>query len=482
MASCNAATLSPYIPSAGDPWNEVKIRHFYNAIGFGANKTQIDLALQAQPGQMISDWLDNSYSKPLMDKPYWADWILPEFDQEDPYGQSYEFSYAFVGDWINSMLDDPLREKMVLFWSNHFVAKFESYGICTWLYDYQRILQKHALGNFKEFTREVGLCNAMLVFLNGVENTKFEPNENYARELMELFTMGLDNGDSETESRESARAVTGYNKYIFQWEKIEYFPQFHDSDPKTIFGETGNYDYDGVIDLLFDKRGDQIAHVICKQLYKFLVSYDVNEDIVNEMAQTFQNSNFELLPVLKQLLCSEHFFNEKALNNKIKSPFEYFGTFFNLFNARLDNEEIRNGFVWYCSSLGQTLFDPVDVSGWPGDKAWIDSGSLLVRWLYSGWLFGYLCDKKAFAVISFMKDVTGNSNDVEFVTKTLVDYFLVEGLYTQSDYDKMLIKFKGDIPENYFEQGLWNLDWDNVQWQFYLMMEEFKMSPDINLA
>lgn len=481
MASCNVATLTPYVPDANNPWDSQKIKHLYNAIGFGANKKQIDHALTLQPQQFISDWLDSSKAKPLMEKPAWADWILPEFDQEDPYGQSYEFATEFVGNWINDMLDDPLREKMVLFWSNHFVTKFESYGICTWLYDYHRILQTHALGNFKEFAREVGLCNAMLVFLNGVENTKFEPNENYARELMELFTMGLDNGYTEEDIRQIAKAFTGYNKYIFQWEKIEYFAQFHDSGPKTIFGQTDNYDYDGVIDLMFTQRADQIAHYVCREIYKFFVSHDVNEDIVSGLAQTFKDADFELLPVMKQLLCSEHFFNEKALNNKIKSPFEFFGTFLNLFDVRLD-EEIRNGILWYCSSLGQSLFDPVDVAGWPGDKAWIDSGSLLVRWLYTGWLFGYICDRKAGVVIDFMKDATGNSNDVTFVCKTLVDYFLIEGFYTVSDYDKMLIKFKGDIPQNYFDQGLWNLDWDNVQWQFYLMMEEFKMSPDINLA
>ncbi|HQW11264.1 MAG TPA: DUF1800 domain-containing protein [Saprospiraceae bacterium] len=481
MPVCNLTPLTTYIPDTTNPWDETKVRHLFNTIGYGSSKTQLQGALAADPINYINTILDDAFAKPTQAPPEWANWLLADFDPEDPYGQSYDLSVQWVYDWINYSMANPFREKLLLFWSNHFVTKFESYGAAPWLYEYHEILQRNALGNFRTMTREVGLCSAMLVFLNGVENNKFEPNENYGRELMELFTLGLDNGYTEMDIREIARAFTGYNDAPYTWQKIGFLDWTHDDEPKTIFGQTDNFDYNGVIDLLFTEKKELIAHFICKKIYKHFVSYDVNEDIVKELAQTFLTADFELLPVFKQLLTSEHFFDENAQNNKIKSHFDYFSTFLNLLNVQLDADS-GPGFLWYCGSLGQSLFDPVDVAGWPGNKAWIDSGSLLVRWLYTDWMVGSICDSKPELVIGFMKDVTGNSNDVDFVVHTLVDYFLVRGLNTAADYDRLLVAFKSEIPENYFSEGLWNLDWDYVQWQFYNMMKEFKMIPDITLA
>ena len=486
MPSCITAPITPYVPDQANPWDETRIKHFYNAIGFGANKSQIDQAIAQDPVTFIENLVNAAAAKPPQPAPEWAFWRISQFDPEDPYAESWLKSAEWMYEWINIAVEDPLREKMLLFWSNHFVTKFESYGVAPWLYEYHEILQRNALGNFKTLTREVGLCSAMLVFLNGVQNYKSEPNENYARELLELFTLGLDNNYTENDIREIARAFTGYNDAPYTWQRIGFLPAAHDDGPKTIFGKTANYDYDGVIDLLFDERPDEIAKYICTKIYKQFVSYEINEEIIDELAVTFKAANWELAPVFRQLFTSAHFFDEKAINNKIKSHVEYFGQFLNLFNYKLKQEDAESNtgqaFLWYCGSLGQSLFDPVDVAGWKGDKAWIDSGSLLVRWLYTGWFFGFLCDRYAEQVVGFMKEVTNNSNDVTFVAHTLADYFLVKPLNSPSDYDKLVIAFKGDIPQNYFDQGLWNLDWDYVQWQFYNMMETLKTLPDINLA
>lgn len=486
MPTCLTAPLTPFIPDVAQPWDEMRIKHFYSAIGFGANKVQIDNALAQDPVSFIENRLDAAAAKPSQAAPEWANWTFPQFDRDDPYGDSWLKSAEWIYEWVNYAVNDPIREKILFFWSNHFVTKFEAYGIAPWLYEYHEVLQRNALGNFKTLTREIGLCSAMLVFLNGVQNYKTEPNENYARELLELFTLGLDNNYTEQDIREIARAFTGYNNYSYIWEKIGFIPGLHDEDPKTIFGKTDNFDYNGVIDLLFQERPNEIAHHICTQIYKQFVSYELNDEIIRQLADTFKNADWELLPVFKQLFTSAHFFDDKAINNKIRSHFEYFGMFLNLFNYKLKQEDPDNNtghaFLWYCGSLGQTLFDPVDVAGWPGDKAWIDSGSLLVRWLYTGWFFGYIVNTYKDDIVGFMKEVTNNSNDVEYVSRTLADYFLVKPLNTASDYNKLLIAFKGDIPQNYFDQGLWNLDWDYVQWQFYNMLETLKTLPDINLA
>lgn len=126
------------------------------------------------------------------------------------------------------------------------------------------------MGNFRTMIREIGLDKGMLIYLSGVYNHKWDPNENYARELYELFTLGLDNGYTQQDIRETARAFTGYNDFDYDNMTIQYNPETHDNDEKTIFGETANFDYNGVIDLLFEKKGMLIAQHTCKRFMLIL--------------------------------------------------------------------------------------------------------------------------------------------------------------------------------------------------------------------
>ena len=138
------------------------------------------------------------------------------------------------------------------------------------MYEYHHLLQKHALGNFKEFVKEMGLTPAMLVFLDGFQNTRFQPNENFARELYELFTLGVDNGYTQSDIVETAKAVSGWNGLDINnlCGTVDFIPSFWDPAKKTIFGKTGNWTYNDVIDLLFTERPVQISEYICRKLYK----------------------------------------------------------------------------------------------------------------------------------------------------------------------------------------------------------------------
>lgn len=481
MADCNTSTLQEYVPGQDKPWNESRVKHFYNRIGYGANKTDITNALSQNPVEMINNMFDAAYAKPLLAEPIWAHWNPDQFIEEEGTAH-YQLYNNFVTDFVNEGIKDPIRQKAILFWSNVLVVQFESHYYSPYLYQYHRTLEKNALGNFRTMVREIGLDNGMLIYLSGVYNHKWDPNENYARELYELFTLGLDNGYTEQDIRETARAFTGYNNFDYDNMTIEYNPDSHDDEEKTIFGQTANFDYHGVIDLLFAQKGDLIAHHICKKICSHFINFEVKEEIVNELAQILLDNDFELLPVFKKIFTSEYFFDEKAFNTHIKSHVEYFSGYLKQFNLELDYDG-GNTFNWFCSSLGQAIFEPVDVAGWKGNRTWIDSGSLLVRWLYTEWMTWSLLDIDKPKWVNYMKELTNDSNDVEYVSRTFADQFLVNGLVSQIDYDNMLKAFKADLPDNYYTEGLWNLDWDPdfITYQMYLQLEVLKRLPDFTL-
>ena len=166
-------------------------------------------------------------------------------------------------------------------------------------------------------------------FLNNIQNTRFQPNENYARELLELFTLGVDNGYTQVDITNVARAISGWNG-IDQTNlcgDVTFIQPFWDPGQKTIFGKTGNWGYDDVINLLFTERAVQISEYICRKLYVDFVNPDVNEDMVKLLAKVFRDNNFEIAPVMKALLQSEHFFDDANVGTIIPGHIAYFLTF-----------------------------------------------------------------------------------------------------------------------------------------------------------
>ena len=172
----------------------------------------------------------------------------------------------------------------------------------AYLYQYYALIQSHALENFKTFVSEMGLATTMLRYLNGFENKKNSPNENYARELYELFTLGEGNGYIQEDITETARALTGYNRFKTYLGVIEFNENSFDKGSKTIFGRSGNWGYNDVIDILFEEKKDLIANFICNKIYRYFVSPQLNSSVVSAMAETFKQNEFELKPSLNNYL------------------------------------------------------------------------------------------------------------------------------------------------------------------------------------
>ena len=212
--NCATGTLETYIPSTDAPWNDQRIKHLYRRIGFGANAQMIGEAMAMAPADLVDQLIDGALNEANYPKPVWGDWALSDYDQNDVNAESLAQYYELLDRWSSQFLNDnALKSKLMLFWSNHFVTRLDDYQCPSYAYDYFRILAENSLGNFKSFVYDIGIAPSMLIFLNGVQSTRFEPNENYARELFELFTLGRDNGYTQNDIVEAARALTGWNGF-----------------------------------------------------------------------------------------------------------------------------------------------------------------------------------------------------------------------------------------------------------------------------
>jgi len=444
------------------------------------------------PSDLIDQMLDAAIAEPLWDEPYWSAYGYAEFDD---FEQNYRFASDWITNFVRALPEKGLREKMVLFWSNHFVTEFEAYEMSSFLYQYHTTLMTYAFGNFKDFTHDIGLTAAMLVYLNGAQNTAESPNENYARELYELFTLGQNNGYTQSDIVETAKALTGWH-VNYEFFSISFQAGIHDNGNKTIFGQTGNWGYSDVIDILFQQHTDRIATFICQKLYRFFVNPEIDDTIISELATTFKNNNFEIAPVLRQLFKSEHFFDEHNIGSIVKSPTDALLPMARVlelpFNIVLEEEvdpdtgavyqfKWQHYLYWGMEVMGQRMFMPIDVAGWPGNRVWLNSNNLTIGWQYLDWLTWYTFDNQPDLLRELAKQLSNFSSDPAVITMSVVDYFIPKGLQTPEAYQIAIDRFKWEIPETYYENGTWNLDWDQAPLQMVVLLQHIIRQPDFQL-
>ncbi len=502
--SCNTASLDVYIPSAQNPWNVSKIHHLYRRVAFGATKNQVKAALNSDPETLIDTLIDQAIALVPSPEPLWGFWDKDQFDAAEMANEDNNLVF-YRNEGKKQMLSDfwqhGLRDRLTLFWSNHFVTEDEVYASPAYQYQYYNLLQFHTLGNFKQFTYDIGIAAPMLVYLNGDQNTKDRPNENYARELYELFTLGVDNGYTENDILETAKAITGWvEKNDIPWGPITFDASKFSTDSKNIFGQNGNWDYDDVIDILFTQRQNRIANFICTKLYTYFVSPTCNDAIINQMAQTFIDGNFEIAPVLRQLFKSEHFFDPEAIGAIIKSPVDVIVNFYKEMNFSIPTDFDINDFtINTVRVLGQNLLSPIDVEGWQGDEEWISPDVLIGRWESIRVLLGraWMEDTEQFrdfilglpigTAADGEIDTTMQADEVTVVVKAILDYFLPRGLQDPTLFNEAVEIFKGDIyPSNYYEPdaiapNIWTLDLGGAPNQFLALLSHIAEIPEFHL-
>jgi uncharacterized protein (DUF1800 family) len=486
--NCNTSTLAPYTV----PLDQTRALHLYRRLGFSASVETIRQAVGQNAGTLVDTLVNQALSMPVLPAPTWADWTNANYPEDGDARRQLQNQQRgeFRLDYANGLLKNNLRDRLSFFWSNHFVTEVEVYNCNSFLYYYINCLQRNALGNFKTFVSEIGLTSAMLFYLDGVFNNGNNPNENYARELYELFTLGEGQGYTEQDVIETARALTGYVERGEEGcTQVTYRADRHDEGSKTILGQTGNWGYDDVIDILFNERADQIAFFIAKKLYKFFVHPDAlaaeAEPILNGLAATLVANNFELAPMLRQLFQSQHFFDEEAIGVIIKSPFDLYYNTLNETDFAYTDTNVSE-MVNYSRLLSQELFEPYDVAGWQRDRQWINNNFIIGRWLTMESILEmfFQADAEQFRTLGVA--IAGNlgltSNDPDAIARLIIDYILPKGLLTETDYDRAITIFREPYEDNnIYETGGWSMMLEDASTQVYLLMQYLARQPEYQL-
>ncbi|MBX7203224.1 MAG: DUF1800 domain-containing protein [Bacteroidia bacterium] len=476
--ACELDSINVFVPTANKPWNQQRAQHLYRRMAFGAEYTNIQQAISTNPATLIDNLVDAAGAMLPTPAPVWANWALSDYTDVNTQGpaQILEWYTQFMKD----MLENGFRDKLTLFWSNHFVTQLSVYNCPSYMFQYYNLIQRHALGNFKDFVHAIGISPAMIVFLNSYQNTAVSPNENYARELYELFTLGADNDYTQTDIVETAKALTGWNGFTDFCAPLTFVDANHSHASKTIFGQTGDWGYDDVVDILFSQRGTQVAKFICTKLYKFFVSPQPNDTIINALAATFVSNNFELAPVYKQLFKSEHFFDDDIVGVNIKSPIDLMLTFIKEGSFSYD-QQILSGSQYYGALLGQEIFEPVDVAGWQGNHFWVNTSTLTGRWLICEYFAGWLYQNHPEELKDLALEIVGPTSDPALVTRKVVDFFLSRGFQSPEEYAQATTVFKWEVPQNYYDNGMWNLNQFTVPAQMYYLLLHIFRTPEFQL-
>jgi uncharacterized protein (DUF1800 family) len=276
--------------------------------------------------------------------------------------------------WMHEMLvtPSPITERMTLFWHNHFVSSQQKVRFSRLMYQQNATLRAHALGSFAELLHAASKDPAMLVYLDVAQSRRGQPNENFAREVMELFTLG-EGEYTEADIKEAARAFTGWSvdrdtgRYLFR-------PGLHDYGRKTVLGRSGRFDGDAVLDVILERP--QTAQFVTDKLWREFVSAEPDPREVRRIARAFRDGSYDIKIALRLLLSSDAFWDPANRGTLVKSPVELVvGTLRQLDVAPAG----ATPFVVVAAGMGQNLFSPPNVKGWPGGVHWIDSNSLLAR-------------------------------------------------------------------------------------------------------
>jgi len=302
---------------------------------------------------------------------------LPPEQRERAQKEMHQRGLELRAWWLAEMLAAPtpaaaLRERMTLFWHNHFVSSQQKVKSVKLMLDQNLLLRRYALGSFGELLHAVGKDPAMLVYLDTAASRKEQPNENFAREVMELFTLG-EGHYHETDIKEAARAFTGWSiepaTGAYRWR-----PFIHDRDVKTVLGRRGDFDGDDVLDILLARR--ETAEFVTAKLWREFVSPTPDSREVARIAARFRDSGYDIRTAMRELLLSPAFWAPENRLALTKSPVDLVvGTWR---TSELPGADLKPA-VHALRAMGQDLFAPPNVKGWPGGEAWIDANTLLLR-------------------------------------------------------------------------------------------------------
>ncbi len=368
-----AGAWQPWRPSSADPWGRKWAAHLLRRATFGPSRADL---LQAE-----RQGLEATLDRLLRGSPR-AEEVRETLSDAGEVAAEQGIE-ALRGWWLYGMLHSlhPLREKMTLFWHNHFATSDAKVQSAALMFRQNQLLREHALGKFGPFLQAVSKDPAMLVWLDSNRNVKGAPNENYARELMELFSLGVGNY-TEKDVKEAARAFTGWHTH---GDAYRFDASAHDGGTKTVLGRTGTWDGGDVVRIVLAQPA--AARFLVRKLYHFLISETAEPPaaLLEPLCDSFRKSDHDIAALVRTMLASRHFFSEHAFRQRVKSPVEYVVGAVQAVYLRLDEKEKdyrplpAQVLVARLTAMGQRLFAPPNVKGWPGGRSWLNTSTVLER-------------------------------------------------------------------------------------------------------
>ncbi len=355
----------PFQPTADQPWDTAAAAHLFRRAGFAADHPTLESAVHRDPVSLVNEWIVRSEES--TDFRVVADQLAKTIVAgRDP----MKLSAA----WVYRLLYTPnqLPEKVTLFWHGHFATSAAKVNDSKLMWQQNQLLRDHALGAFPSLVQAIAKDPAMLLYLDSASNRKAHPNENFARELMELFCLGEGNY-GENDVLELARCFTGWEVRNNQFRKNRYQ---HDTLQKQILGQADHFDGEQAVEVVLQQ--DDMPLFLCRKWFRYFVCDEPtpSDELLAPLATCFRENNFETGPVIQKILQSNLFFSKQfSVARRIKSPVELIIGALRALGGTANTELVAQGLL----QIGQGLFYPPNVKGWDGGRAWINSSTLLGR-------------------------------------------------------------------------------------------------------
>jgi uncharacterized protein (DUF1800 family) len=355
---------APYEPSAEQPWDARLAAHLFRRAGFGATDQELNEAVAKSPSEVISDLVARAVAGSAVDV------------SADPLARAMLATgnaRSLAAWWLHRMLntETPLLEKLTLFWHGHFATGADKVTDSALMFAQNQLLRRHSLGSFSEIAHAIARDPAMLIYLDSATNRKAHPNENFARELMELFCLGEGNY-SEKDVQELARCFTGWE---VRRDKFRFNRYQHDSGQKSILGQQGEFSGEDGVDIVLAQSS--CPEFIVGKLIRFFMFAEpaATPELIAPLAQLFRDSDLQNAPVIERLLGSNLFFSEHSIARRLRSPVELLIGLLRSLEATTNLNLVADG----LHELGHSVFYPPNVKGWDGGRTWINTSTLLGR-------------------------------------------------------------------------------------------------------
>jgi uncharacterized protein (DUF1800 family) len=395
-------------PLSHSKWNYTTAAHLVNRAGFGGKPSEIEHLVKIGPDKAVDWFVDYEKEEDNTPAPSWA-----KVDENQEYSMMAEFRKIRMqeedktlsddkkkelaekrqqlarerqrdqvtrliemrGDWLRRMATTrrPLQEKLTLFWHGHFATSAQKIQNAYFMWRQIQTFREHASGNWLKMLDAVAKDPAMLIWLDQAQSRKEHPNENFAREVMELFALG-EGHYTEKDVTEAARALTGFALNRLKGE-FEYHPFMHDNGTKTVLGKTGNLDGNDVLEII--ATNPQSARFICGKFWKFFASDNPDAKVIDALADVFHKNGGELKPVLRTMFRCHQFYAADVIRTQVKSPTQWLVSSVRLLEREMPPPVVAGQIT---KAMGQDLLAPPNVKGWDGGLSWITTNNLLTRY------------------------------------------------------------------------------------------------------